>query len=87
LPRRREMAAPGEEKGRSEPLGLADHCRIERAVVEGACRGALEACAGYRGDLAVALDEPVRRAAFELDVDELRGDLERSVEGTAGRSR
>ena len=43
-------------------------------------RGALDALHRHRGDLAVALDEPLGRAALELDVDKLRGDLGRCVE-------
>src|SRR5262249_2737128 len=65
---------------RLRPLRLADHCCVKRAIAEGAFGGALEARLRPRGDPAVALDEPVGRAAFELNVDELRGDLEGRVE-------
>src|ERR1700722_7827738 len=64
----------------SEPLRTSDHRRMQRAVAERAARGAADALHGRCGDLAVALDEPLRRAALELDMDELRSELGRSVE-------
>ena len=44
---------------------------MQRAVAERAARGAANALHGHCGDLAVALDEPLWRAALELDMDEL----------------
>lgn len=64
----------------SEPLRPSDHRRQQRAVAEGAVGGAAYALHRDAFDLAVALDEPARRPALELDVDELGSDLGRSVE-------
>src|ERR1700760_3916734 len=53
---------------------------MQSPVSEGALRRTLHALHRHPGDLAVALDEPFRRATLELNVDELRGDLGGGVE-------
>ncbi len=58
-----------------ETLRPSDHGRMQRAVAERAVRRALHAFYSHRGNLAVALDQPLGCAALELDMDKLRGDL------------
>src|ERR1700677_3673740 len=63
-----------------KPHRPPDHGRVQRAVAESAMRRALDAFHCHRVDLAIALDQPLGRAALELDMDKLGGDLGRSVE-------